>query len=124
VDFNWRTGSPAAGIGADTFSIRWEGYVTAVEGGAYRFRTVSDDGVRLWVNGQLVIDDWSGDGRRSNTTGAINLAAGQTVSIRMEYFENTGRALASLQWRRPGQSSFGVIPREQLTTDTTAGQTL
>ena len=51
VDFDWGTGSPAAAIGADTFSVRWTGQVQAPFSGTYTFYTVSDDGVRLWVNG-------------------------------------------------------------------------
>src|SRR6185503_2256776 len=55
VNFNWGTGSPASGIGADTFSVRWTGRVSPQFSQTYRFYTTSDDGVRLWVNGQQLI---------------------------------------------------------------------
>ena len=56
VNFNWGTGSPATGIGADTFSVRWSGQVEPRYSETYTFRTRTDDGVRLWVNDQLIID--------------------------------------------------------------------
>ena len=59
VDFNWGTGSPASSIAVDTFSARWTGQVEAPVTGAYTFYTVSDDGVRLWVNGQQVVNNWT-----------------------------------------------------------------
>src|SRR5262249_41356394 len=59
VDFDWGSGSPDASIGADTFSVRWTGQVQAPSSEIYTFTTTSDDGVRLWINGQLVIDNWT-----------------------------------------------------------------
>jgi hypothetical protein len=59
VNFNWQNGAPSSGISPDTFSIRWTGQVQALESGTYQFSTTADDGVRLWVNGQLLIDRWS-----------------------------------------------------------------
>src|SRR5688572_11078881 len=55
VNFNWGTGSPDPAIGSDTFSVRWTGRVSPRYSETYRFYTTSDDGVRLWVNGQLLI---------------------------------------------------------------------
>ena len=68
VDFDWGTGSPDASIGADTFSVRWTGQVVPLYSQTYTFYTTSDDGVRLWVNGQLdcqQLDRPRGDGRRT-----------------------------------------------------------
>src|SRR5205823_5631639 len=58
VDFDWGGGSPAAALPVDRFSARWTGRVEALLTEAYTFYTTSDDGVRLWVNGQPVIDSW------------------------------------------------------------------
>jgi len=58
VDFYW-PGAPASGIAATTYSVRWIGQIQTVEGGSYTFRTYSDDGVRLWVNGTLIVNDWN-----------------------------------------------------------------
>src|SRR2546422_6874091 len=58
VNFDWGTGSPNAAIGPDSFSVRWTGYVAPRYSQTYTFYTTSDDGVRLWINGQLVVDSW------------------------------------------------------------------
>jgi hypothetical protein len=97
VDFTWGLGSPAAGIAADTFSVRWTGQVEAPFSGTYTFYTQSDDGVRLWVNGQPLVDNWTLHGSTENS-GTIVLTAGQRYPIRMEFFENTGAATAKLLW--------------------------
>jgi hypothetical protein len=114
VNFNWGTGAPAAGIAADTFSVRWLGQVKAVESGNYRFRTISDEGVRLWVNGQLVINNWTAHTATTNTSAAVALVAGQKYDIRLQFFENTGAATMRLLWQRPGQTAYTVIPQGQL----------
>jgi hypothetical protein len=114
VNFNWGNGSPSPSIGPDTFSARWTGQVQAIESGSYRFQTVSDDGVRLWVNGQQLINNWTNHSATTNTSAAVTLVAGQKYDITMEYYENTGAAVAKLLWQRPGQSTFAVIPQTQL----------
>jgi hypothetical protein len=113
INFNWGTGSPDGAIAPDTFSARWTGQVEAVEGGAYTFRTYSDDGVRVWVNGQLVINNWTNHAPTYNT-GRITLTAGQRYDIRVEYFENTGGAVMRLEWKRPGQKAFETVPQNRL----------
>src|SRR4051812_34760311 len=91
VNFNWGFGSPAAGIAADTFSARWTGQVQARFTQLYTFSTDSDDGVRLWVNGKLIIDDWSPHARKINR-GTIFLTQGQRYDIKMEYYDQGGGA--------------------------------
>jgi hypothetical protein len=59
INADWDTAAPTASMGADTFSARWTGQVEAPATGTYTFHTNADDGVRLWVNGQLVVDNWS-----------------------------------------------------------------
>ena len=76
VNFTWGTAAPAAGVTADNFSVRWTGRVQAPVTGTYRFSTVSDDGIRLWVNGQLVINNWTDHAPTTNTSAAISLTAG------------------------------------------------
>ena len=81
VNFTW-TGSPAAAVGADNFSTRWTGRVEAPVTGTYRFTTVSDDGVRLWVNGVQVINNWTDHSSTTNTSAAISLTAGSATRSR------------------------------------------
>jgi regulation of enolase protein 1 (concanavalin A-like superfamily) len=97
VNFDWGSGIPIAGIGADTFTVRWSGQVQAVSSENYTFYTTTDDGVRLWVNGQLLIDRWVNQGP-TEWSGSISLTAGQKYDIRMDYFENGGGAMARLSW--------------------------
>lgn len=97
VNFDWGSGSPDPTIGPDTFSVRWEGQVQAKYNETYTFYTRTSDGVRLWVNNQLLIDKW----RNQNATeyrGTIALEAGKKYDIKMEYYENTGTAVAELRW--------------------------
>jgi Glycoside hydrolase family 44/PA14 domain/Fibronectin type III domain len=114
VDFEWGTGAPAAGIGADTFSVRWTGQLRAVESGSYRFRTLSDNGIRIWVDGKRVINNWTSHRLATNTSVAVSLTAGQKYDVRVEYYDMTGPAVAKLMWQRPGQADFEVIPQARL----------
>ena len=112
IDFNWGSGSPAAGISAQTYSVRWEGEILPEFSQTYTFRTTTDDGVRLWVNGQQIIDKWVDQGATAHT-GMINLTANNKVNIRMEYYEATGAASAKLEWRSSSQP-WEVIPQNHL----------
>lgn len=116
IGFNWGAGSPDPRIAKDTFSIRWIGQLQGIESGNYLFRTYSDDGVRLWINGVLVINNWTNHNATYNTSQWVKLVAGQKVDIRLEYFENTGSSVVRLEWRRPGKSFYELIPKSQLTT--------
>src|SRR5688572_30471269 len=61
IDFNWGNGQPHPSIGADTFSVRWTGRITAPVSGTYRFFTHTYDGARLWIGGTQLIEDWAYD---------------------------------------------------------------
>lgn len=114
IDFNWGTGSPGTGVATNNFSARWSGTVLAPTTGSYRFQTVSDDGVRVWVNGVQVINNWSDHSSTTNTSGTVSLVAGQRYSIRVEYYEKGGSAVMRLRWLRPGQTSYVAIPAMSL----------
>ncbi|HET9317101.1 MAG TPA: PA14 domain-containing protein, partial [Vicinamibacteria bacterium] len=101
VNFTWGTGSPVTGIGPDTFSVRWTGQVRAKVSGVTTFYTTSDDGVRLFVNNVLIVDNWT-DHAPTDNTGTITLTAGQKYDIRMDMYENGGGAVARLGWSGPG----------------------
>jgi len=113
VGFDWGSGAPWPEMEADTFSVRWTGYVkTPAVGGTYTFFTRTDDGTRLWVNNQLVVDRWI-DQAPTEASGAIALAADQLYPIRLEYYENGGGAVAALRWQPPGLAKV-LIPTEHL----------
>jgi hypothetical protein len=118
VGFNWGGSSPGDPIGADNFSVRWTGSLTPPESGMYTFSTNSDDGVRLWVGGISVVNNWSDHSATVNLGAPIYLEAGEPVSIQMEYYENGGDAVAQLLWRGPGIENQ-IIPAEFLTPTVT-----
>src|SRR5690606_19620652 len=75
IDFNWDSGPPADGLGADGFSARWSGQVESAHAAGtltYTFTTLSNDGIRVWIDGELVIDSWKNGGGQLNTA-AIEL---------------------------------------------------
>ena len=112
VNFDWGTGSPDPSIGADTFSVRWTGQVQPQYSETYTFYTTSDDGVRLWVNGQLLVDNWTDHGPTENS-GTITLTANQKYDIVMTYYENAGGAVAQLSWSSTSQAKQ-IIPPNRL----------
>lgn len=112
INFNWTNGAPASGMGVDTYSVRWTGQIEPRFSELYTFETRSDDGVRLWVDDQLVIDKWLVHSATTHT-GTISLEAGRLYDIRLEYFENAGSASVRLRWQSPSQV-LEVIPRSQL----------
>jgi hypothetical protein len=112
VDFDWGDGAPDPAIGADTFSVRWTGRVQAQTSGIIRFWTSSDDGVRLWIDGNLIIDDWT-DHQVAEDVGNITLTEGQTYDVRLDYREKLEKAIIKLSWSGPCQTKK-VIPKTQL----------
>ena len=112
VNFDWQRGSPDPLINADNFSARWTGQVQAKYSEAYTFSTTSDDGVRLWVDGKPLINDWA-DHAPKGDTGTIVMVAGQKYSIKLEYYENMGGAVSKLAWSSAHQAQE-IIPQSQL----------
>ena len=100
INFDWGAGSPAAGINSDAFSARWTRYID-VTPGTYQFTVTSDDGIRLWVNGTLILDKWYPHAVETHTAEAY-LGAGHHL-IQVDYFEQTGLAVAKVQWALKGQ---------------------
>lgn len=95
INFNWGFGSPAVGVQADAFSVRWSRTLN-LNPGRYRFTTVTDDGVRLTVNGVRVLDKWQVQAATAYTVD-IDIPGGNT-SVVMDYFEAAGLAEARLGW--------------------------
>ncbi len=95
--FDWGGGSPGAGIPADNFSVRWT-RSEWFEAGTYRFTISSDDGVRIWVGGTLVVDDWRD--RQAGWSFVDHYVSRGTHSVRVEYYERTGGAQVEVTWER------------------------
>jgi glucose/arabinose dehydrogenase len=117
IDFTWGAGSPDPAIAPDTFSARWTGFVQPRFSGQYTFITTSDDGVRLTVNNQLIINQFI-DQAPTEHTGTITLTAGVAYPILLEYYENGGGAMIRLEWQS-AQQPRQVIPQSQLYSNIT-----
>jgi hypothetical protein len=100
VSFVWGTAAPTPALPADGFSVRWA-RTLAFEGGTYRFHVTADDGVRVWLDGGLVIDEWHEAPSASYTTDRL-LSSG-THSLRVEYYEGAGSAQIQFWWERLGE---------------------
>lgn len=103
IDFDWGNGAPAAGIPADGFSVRWT-RTLSLEAGLYRFRITVADGVRVFLDSALIIDSWRDSGQRELTADS-QVAAGNHT-LRVEYYERGGAALAHLSWEKIGASAY------------------
>lgn len=112
VNFNWGGDSPAPQISKDSFTARWLGEISPIITGVHTFYLTADDGIRLWVNDQLLIDKWV-DQATTEWTGEINLIAGQRYPVKIEYFENGGDALIEFAWSN-AKVPREIVPKRQL----------
>ena len=113
VDFDWGNGAPWPGFDNDGFYVTWTGYVeTPSVSGTYTFFGRSDDGMRIWVNGELVVDNFVRQAA-SEASGTIDLDGDSVYRIRVEYFEWIGQSVAELRWQRPGGNKV-IIPTQRL----------
>lgn len=104
LNFVWGTGTPNTQLGNNYFSARWSGQIEAKNDGEYTFTIDADDGRRLWIDGQLIIDNWTGGDYEAS--GTKTLIAGQKVNIRIDYNEGVGNAKMRLFWSSP------ILPKE------------
>lgn len=111
----WYNNSPDSRIDAETFSIRWAGQIEPLYSETYTFYTTSDDGVRLWVDGKKLIDNWT-DHSATENSGNITLTAGQMYNIKLEYYNNSGEGEIKLEWSSTRQAKE-VVPECQLYSD-------
>ena len=113
INFNWAAGSFDAGTypnATDYFVVRWVGTIQGEHPGqTYTFHTTTDDGVRLWVDGNLLINKWVLEGATTWASAPVVLGA-TPVDVIMEYFENTGSAVAELGWESACTVS-NIIPQ-------------
>lgn len=112
VNFRWAEGCPDSQIGADTFSVRWTGKIVPRYSENYTFYTYADDGVRLWINNVLLIDNWKSQ-RPSECKGELKLNKGTQYDIKVEYFENIKSGQVKLYWSSSSQAKE-IIPESQL----------
>ncbi len=97
INYNWGTGSPATGVSADHFSARYTGSF-GFDGSTYKFNATSDDGVRVYFDGQLIIDAWKDQGPTTYSVSKTPTSGNHTVTV--EYYENGYGATLSVNWAK------------------------
>jgi len=118
LDFEWGTAAPRSDVPADGFSLRFDGVIAPAADDVYRFVTVSDDGVRLWIDDQLLIDDWQIQAA-TRTAADLALEGTRAHRVRLEYFDHGGEASLRLGWQRASDGSacqvmtFSAPPPEE-----------
>jgi glucose/arabinose dehydrogenase len=121
VQQNWGTGGPGNGVPDDGFSARWTG-THQFAAGTYAFTARSDDGIRVWVDDQLLIDNWR-TGPAETKTASRAMTAGNH-DVKVEYFDATGNAEASLSWSNANAAPTPVIDTPSATTTWKVGDTI
>lgn len=117
-DWNWQT--PAPGVQREYFSVRWTGKLYAPASGKYQFSATADDGIRVWVGGRKVIDEWRKQDD-SRFVGEITLNAKQTYDLKVEYYNDWKGSVIYLFWKMPVDSRiaattlYEMIPAHYLT---------
>jgi outer membrane protein OmpA-like peptidoglycan-associated protein len=100
LNFDWHEHRPVAGVGAEQFSVRWTGWLVPPITGRYVLHLSIDDGIRLWVNERLLLDDWRDQGLNYYQV-AVDLHAGQAYPVRLDYCQATAATCVRLAWELP-----------------------
>ncbi|NOK58325.1 MAG: hypothetical protein GFH27_549279n131 [Chloroflexi bacterium AL-W] len=112
IDWDWGVSGPLSSGPTDNFSMRWTGQIQPRYSETYNIITRADDGVRLWVDDQLLVDNWI-DQDVTERQGSITLQADQRYDVELEYYEREGEAAVQLLWWSPSQPRE-VIPQARL----------
>jgi outer membrane protein OmpA-like peptidoglycan-associated protein len=100
LNFDWHGHRPVAGAGTEQFSVRWTGWLVPPITGRYVLHLSVDDGIRLWVNERLLLDDWRDQGLNYYQV-AVELHAGQAYPVRLDYCQATAATRVRLAWELP-----------------------
>ena len=109
INFDWDAFGPQAGtVGDDTFAVRWTGKVVPPTSEPYTICVSTDDGVRVWLDGKPVLDDWQAHAVSDLCAEPLNWTAGSSHDLRVEYFEDAGMATAVVSWMTPTMSRRAI----------------
>ncbi len=108
IYYDWGMGSPAPGVAADNFSVRWTGTINVTASGNYTFQTTSDDGVRVWVDGGLLIDQWRD--QPATTASAVRFVSAGAHPVIVEYYDRYSTSLIYFAWGLGTPIPPGPIP--------------
>ena len=114
IDFDWGTSRPHRRITAENFAARWEGSLLPQFTQLYQIQLQYQGRARLWVNNELLIDEWLGCGFRQTRRGSVSLVAGQLASVRVDYAAGPLGAGAVLRWTAGTNLPLEVIPTARL----------
>ena len=95
INYDWGNGGPGNGVGTDNFSVRWDGQFDFSAGNT-TFTATTDDGIRVYLDGTLLIDQWRKQGATTYSA-TVPVTAG-THEVKVEYYEQTGGAVAQVSW--------------------------
>ena len=116
ISFTWNEGNPVPNedpnFGGDNWAAQWNGQVQAESTGTYTFSTLSDDGIQVLINGQMIINDYNYHAPQKDT-GTFNFVAGKKYTIQINYMQGGGGSLLTLSWQAPGLP-VEVVPTSQL----------
>jgi alpha-D-xyloside xylohydrolase len=93
---------PLPGMEMDHFSAKWEGFLLTKSAGDYQISLSADDGMRMWVDGKLVVDDWKSRDIATHRV-TLSLPGNARIPIRIEYYQNLYTASVELKWQPPGE---------------------
>jgi hypothetical protein len=110
--FDWQEAAPAPGLPNDDFSARWQGEIVAEFSETYTLVLPSDDGVRVWIDNVLILNEWT-RGASGNREAAVALTANRRTPIRIDYFEGDGGANLSLAWHS-NSVPWSIVPTARL----------
>jgi hypothetical protein len=124
IGFSRKLKSPARGVGKEFFSIRYTGSITAPKSGLYNFYVLADDGVRVRVNHQLIIDAWL-DQEAATYTGSIMLDKDEKYDVEIEYYNSIVHSVLTVRWELPMENYqlFDLGHRPEITTIATENLT-
>lgn len=105
IDLNFGPAGPDPEVGGQKYSCRWQGRIVAEETGPHQFHVVSDDGVRLWVDRRLIIEQWDQQAPRMDSRLPVHLKAGEAYDIKIEHFQWDGGASLQLLWTKPSMKA-------------------
>lgn len=113
IEFDWGmasvVGIPA--LPADSFSVRWEGVLTPPRSEAYVFYLVSDDGARLFLDDEIIIDNWGNHGLVERASEPVHLRQGEGRTLRVDYYDARHSAAVQLMWSSPTIEKRSVAGR-------------
>jgi len=112
-DFTWKAGQPPIATAKDVYSARWTGKLTPPATDRYTLRARYDDGIRVWLDGKLLIDDWKGRYVIVDRQAQVDLQAGRAYDLKIEYFNGGDRGVMQLFWSSAGRPEE-IVPESVL----------